>query len=113
MVGYSGGKELNPTYRRIKDHTESVLIEFDPNVLSFEDVLIEWSRMHSPTRKTSTQYRSAVFYLDEDQKESAEEIVAGMRAAAGGNIQCDVEKATRFYRAEEYHQDFLSQRGGR
>jgi hypothetical protein len=41
MVGYSGGKELNPTYRRIKDHTESVLIEFDPNVLSFEDVLIE------------------------------------------------------------------------
>ncbi len=70
--------------------------------------------MHSlPTRKTSTQYRSAVFYLDEDQKESAKEVVAGIKAVRGDKIHCDVEKATRFYRAEEYHQDFLSKRGGR
>jgi hypothetical protein len=41
VIGYSGGNELNPTYRRIKDHTESVLVEFDPNTISFEDVLIE------------------------------------------------------------------------
>ncbi len=41
VIGYSGGKELNPTYKRIKDHTESVLVEFDPSVLSFEEVLVE------------------------------------------------------------------------
>jgi peptide methionine sulfoxide reductase MsrA len=48
--------------------------------------------------------------LDDDQKETAEDIVTGIKAAVGGNVQCDVEKATRFYRAEEYHQDYLSQR---
>ena len=62
--------------------------------------------MHFPHR-TKTQYRSAIFYLDDEQKETAEEIVAGMKASSGESYS-DVEPATRFYRAEEYHQDFMS-----
>jgi peptide methionine sulfoxide reductase MsrA len=65
--------------------------------------------MHNPTRQTKTQYRSAVFYVNDEQKAVAEEVVAGMRASAGHfELFCDVEPATRFYRAEEYHQDFMS-----
>lgn len=111
-MGYSGGKELDPTYRSIKDHTEAVLIEFDPTTITYEDVLLEWTRMHRPVYKQSTQYRSAVWYLDEEQKETAEEVKAGMQATVTGGetIVSDIEPATRFYRAEEYHQHFLSKR---
>lgn len=71
--------------------------------------------MHSPTRQTSTQYRSAVFYLNEEQKDTAKEIVNGIKAAVGrsNQVYCDVQRATRFYQAEKYHQDFLSKRGAR
>ena len=69
--------------------------------------------MHSPTRQTKTQYRSAVFYVDDEQKAVAKEMVAGLRASSGiFAVYADVEPATRFYRAEEYHQDFLSRRVG-
>lgn len=106
-MGYSGGKELNATYRNIKDHTEALLIEFDPNKVSYEDLLIEWSRMHVPIGKRKCQYRSAVWYLNDDQKETCEEIVAGMRATYGvAGLESSVEPATRFYRGEEYHQNF-------
>lgn len=71
--------------------------------------------MHSPTRQTSTQYRSAIWYLDEEQEEVAKEIVAGIQAAAGPcvKVYSDVEPATRFYQAEEYHQDYMSKMGMR
>jgi len=70
--------------------------------------------MHSPTRPTSTQYRSAIFYLDQEQKETANELVAGMKSAAGSTkVYVDVERVTRFYQAEKYHQDFLANRGAR
>jgi peptide-methionine (S)-S-oxide reductase len=109
VVGYSGGSELNPTYRMIKDHTEALLVEFDPKVISYEDLVIEWSRMHSPRYQSSCQYRSAVWYLDDEQRETAEEVVKGMRAAArGGKVYTGVQPATRFYKAEEYHQNFLT-----
>jgi peptide methionine sulfoxide reductase MsrA len=69
--------------------------------------------MHSPTHKTNKQYRSAVFYVDDEQKAVAEEVVAGLRASSSHvEIYADVEPATRFYLAEEYHQDFLSKRVG-
>ena len=113
VVGYSGGNQLMPTYRRILDHTEALLIEFDPKIVSYEEMLIEWSRMHSPIGKKKCQYRSAVWYLNEQQKEEAEEVLAGVKAVSRDEVVSSVEKATRFYRAEEYHQDFImKQRGG-
>lgn len=89
------------------------MIEFDPNVVSYEDLVIEWSQMHSPTGERKCQYRSAVWYLNEEQQEVAENVLSGMKAAAHGRaIYSRVEPATRFYQAEEYHQNFLSKQGG-
>ena len=112
MVGYSGGKKLKPTYRNIMDHTEALLIEFDPSVVSYEDLLITWSRMHSPTSTAKCQYRSAVWYLDDEQQVEAEAVLEGMKAMARGRtVTSKVEPVTRFYRAEEYHQNYLAKKG--
>jgi peptide-methionine (S)-S-oxide reductase len=114
VVGYSGGEQSNPNYSVIKDHTEALLVEFDPNVVSYEDLVVEWSQMHSPRHKSKCQYRSAVWYLNDEQKETAEEIVKGMQALAKKmQIYTSVEPATRFYKAEEYHQHFLTKGNGR
>lgn len=111
VVGYTGGKQLEPTYRNIKDHTEALLVEFDPSIVSSEDLLITWSRMHSSSRQTKCQYRSAVWYLDEDQRAEAEGVLEGMKALCRGPVYSRVEPFTRFYRAEEYHQDYLMKKG--
>mmetsp|Transcript_27954 Transcript_27954/g.37157 ORF Transcript_27954/g.37157 Transcript_27954/m.37157 type:complete len:125 (+) Transcript_27954:306-680(+) len=112
VVGYAGGEEKNPTYRRIKDATESILIEYDPDIMPYEDILVEWSRMHSPISKRKTQYRSAIFYADEEQKKIAEETVKAMKNTSRGNeIFVDIEPVSAFYRAEEYHQDFIKKKG--
>ena len=112
VVGYSGGKDLDPTYQRILDHTEAYLIEFDPAIVTYEDLVIEWSQSHYPRHKGKCQYRSAVWYLDEEQKDIAEGIVEGMKAEAGRSVKLytNVEPVTRFYKAEEYHQNFLGKR---
>lgn len=114
-MGYSGGKELNPTYRQIKDHTEAVLIEYDPDVLTYEDLLIEYSRQNYPYSPSGKkQYRSALWYVNPDQKESAIETVKSIEAGSQGKkVYIDVEPVTRFYQAEDYHQNFMSKRGGR
>lgn len=112
VVGYSGGRQLDPTYRKIKDHTEAVLIEFDPDVVSYEDLLVDWARQSSPYRQSSNQYRSAIFYVSEEQKEVALDTVKSLKAGAQGKkVYVDVERATKFYQAEEYHQNFMTKRG--
>ena len=105
IVGYTGGQTLHPTYSNIQDHTEALLVEFNPTVVSYEDLVIEWTRMHSPYGKAKCQYRSAVWYMNEDQKEICTTIVDGLQATHGKGCS-SVEKATRFYRGEEYHQNF-------
>lgn len=112
VVGYSGGKRLKPNYQNIMDHTEALLIEFDPKFVAYEDLLITWSRMHSTTSKAKCQYRSAVWYLNEDQQAESEGVLEGMAAMTRGKITSKVEPATRFYKAEEYHQNYLAKKGG-
>lgn len=113
-MGYSGGLKLNPTYQSIKDHTEAVLIEYDPEVITYEDMLVEWSRRINPYGKGKTQYRSAVWYTTSEQRKEAEETVEAIRTNARGRaVNVGVEPATKFYRAEEYHQDFLAKQQGR
>lgn len=107
LVGYTGGQELMPTYRQIKDHTEAILIEFDPSIVTYDDFLIEWSRMHTPVGKTKCQYRSAIWFLNDEQKEAADEVLACLKVMARYDFQSSVEPATRFYKAEEYHQNFI------
>lgn len=114
MVGYAGGSTPNPTYKRIMDYTEAYLIEFDENVISYEDLIVEWARTHSPTRQTSRQYRSVLFYGDDEQKEIAQDALRGLSQKYVGSsvkLHVDIEKWTKFYQAEEYHQNYLKKKG--
>lgn len=114
IVGYSGGKTESPTYRCIRDHTEALLIEFDPQIVSYEHLVETWSKMHTPIGRTKCQYRSAVWFLNASQQRTAEKVVADMLDRLGSSkAESSVEPATRFYRAEEYHQNFTAkQRSG-
>jgi peptide-methionine (S)-S-oxide reductase len=108
VVGYSGGKAAtNPTYQNMQDYTEAFLVEYNPDKVSYHDILMAWSSMDYPMVQQKTQYRSAIFALDPDQYQQAQEFVAKLRDQHEDPIFVDVEPVTRFYRGEEYHQDFL------
>ena len=109
IVGYSGGNTDNPTYRSIQDYTEALLVEYDPKEISYKKLLEHWSRMHNPTiKKTSCQYRAAVWTVGEKQLKEAESFVKELEARLGGKVSSAIEPVTRFYRAEEYHQNFIT-----
>lgn len=113
MVGYSGGITPNPTYKSIQDHTEALLVEFDPSEVSYEDLVLSWTQMHQPSyHRGKRQYRSAVWFVNEEQEEVAEQVVKDWRASSRSPLYTDVEPATEFYRGEEYHQYFLSKAAG-
>lgn len=108
-MGYTGGKEKNPTYRNIKDATESVLIEYDPSIVSYETLIQNWADSHAPFYPSKAQYKSAIFYLNQEQKDIAEKAVNDIVQKKNGiKIYTDIEAVSPFYRAEEYHQDFLN-----
>ena len=84
----------------MKDYTESVLIEFDKNLIDYQSILQKWKSMSDPY-PTKVQYRTAVFYLNEEQERIARQICQGME-------HVDVEPVTKFFMAEDRHQDFLA-----
>mmetsp|Transcript_28337 Transcript_28337/g.46907 ORF Transcript_28337/g.46907 Transcript_28337/m.46907 type:complete len:133 (-) Transcript_28337:97-495(-) len=120
VVGYTGGNEANPTYRTIFDATEAVLIEFDPKIISYKAILRAWAQQHNPQYKVSTQYRSALWVQSKAQREAALAQLETMRHEQHGfgksnkprKIYVDIEDIGRFYRAEEYHQDYLTKHTG-
>jgi methionine-S-sulfoxide reductase len=106
-VGYTGGTTADPTYQTIGDHTEALQVDFDPQVITYEELLDHVWSAHDPTRaRASTQYRAAVWCHDENQLAIARR--AGARAAAGrsGELATPVLMAGPFYRAEDYHQKY-------
>lgn len=118
MVGYCGGMEDNPTYKNILDYTEAILVEFDPNVVGYHDVLMEWSKIISDKLGPSPrQYRFAAWYLNDRQQEIAKKVVTEILEKDDGSSAdasyVVAEAATRFYRAEEYHQHFLTSNAAR
>jgi len=109
VVGYTGGKQPNPTYKNIMDATESVLIEYDPTIVSYEALLNYWANSHAPFYPTKAQYKSAIFYVNEKQKVIAEKIVEDIANKKNGvKVYTDIEAVSPFYKGEEYHQDFLN-----
>lgn len=118
-VGYTGGNTPNARYEQVKTgntgHAESLKIVFDPQLLSYRHLLFEFFRMHDPTtlnrqgNDIGTQYRSAIFYLDEGQKRTAAEVIrtADISGEYGTPIVTEVVPFREFYRAEEYHQKYL------
>lgn len=123
-VGYTGGKIPNPTYEIVKTglsgHAEAVLIEFDPIVLNYGELLRFFFRIHDPTtlnrqmNDIGSQYRSAIFYHSSEQLLTAERIIKEIDAKKfwQGPIVTQLISATTFYPAEEYHQDYLQKNPG-
>lgn len=114
-VGYTGGDVPNATYRNHGTHAEGIEIVFDPAILSYRKLLEYFFQIHDPTTKNrqgndiGTSYRSAIFYLDETQRETANELIAEMEKSGvwPGKIVTEVVPAGDFWNAEEDHQDYL------
>src|ERR1700704_927035 len=115
VVGYTGGNVPNATYRNHGTHAEAIEIMFDPAQLSFRQLLEFFFQIHDPTTRNrqgndvGTSYRSAIFYLSEEQKETAKQLIAEMTASKTwpGPIVTEVVPATDFWNAEEEHQNYL------
>lgn len=99
----------------MKDYTESVRIEYNPDMITFRELVKTYFRYHSPTsRNISKQYRSAIFFGSEEEREICEEVVEEMQKKKYGDnmkIHLDIEPWTEFYRGEEYHQNYLQMMG--
>lgn len=123
-VGYTGGKLENPTYEKVKrgdsGHAESLEIEFDPAKISYEEILNFYFRIHDPTTRDrqgndlGSQYRSAIFYHSDEQREVAEKVKKRVEASGKwkSKVVTEITPASRFYPAEEYHQDYLQKHPG-
>jgi len=123
-VGYTGGTTSHATYEEVSTgrtgHAESVRIVFDPDRLSYEELLGYFFRMHDPTtpnrqgNDAGTQYRSAIFYESEEQRRIAEKVKASVEASGKWKrpIVTEIVPATQFWPAEDYHQDYLQKNPG-
>jgi peptide methionine sulfoxide reductase msrA/msrB len=121
-VGYTGGNVVNPRYQLVKTgatgHAEAVKVEFDPKQTDYETLVRFFFSMHNPTQVNrqgpdfGTQYRSAVFYVDENQKKIAEKVKSELQSNYKEPISTEIVPAVTFYLAEEYHQKYIEKNGG-
>jgi len=108
-VGYAGGTSPNPTYRRIGDHTETFQVDFDPDIITYEELLGLFWRSHNPASKVwSRQYRAIVLYHNERQRDAALRSKEAL-VANGQTIVTEIVPLTTFYLAEAYHQKYSLQ----
>lgn len=120
--GYAGGDIPGPTYQQVctgkTGHAEAVRIVFDPSKISYEQLARLFFEIHDPTQlnrqgpDVGMQYRSAVFYLDEEQKQTIEKLIKELREK-GYDVVTEVAPAKQFYLAEDYHQDYLEKHPNR
>ena len=116
-VGYMGGTMSDPSYEDVcsdeTGHAEVVQVEYDPKQVSYSALLDVFWKIHDPTTLNrqgpdeGTQYRSVIFYHDEQQKKEAEKSKEQMQKKFGGKIGTAIVKANVFYKAEEYHQNYF------
>ena len=123
-VGYAGGHTLNPTYPEVKTgntgHAEAIQVDFDSSVLSYEELLGWFFKMHDPTTLNSqgndigSQYRSSIFYFNDAQKETALRVKNAVNQSGKWKrpVVTEIVPAAPFYSAEEYHQDYLKKNPG-
>ncbi|SHM02480.1 peptide-methionine (S)-S-oxide reductase MsrA [Mucilaginibacter sp. OK098] len=115
VVGYTGGNVPNATYRNHGTHAEAIAVTFDPELLSYRKLLEYFFQIHDPTTRNrqgndiGASYRSAIFYLDENQRETANVLIKEMEASGKwpGKIVTEVVPETDFWNAEAEHQDYL------
>lgn len=104
-VGYTGGEKDRPTYHDLGDHTETVLIEYDPEETSYEELLEIFWENHDHTQKRKPQYASKIFYLNEEQRRKAENSVRE-------EATTDIQPLEKFHVAEDYHQKYRLRHSG-
>ena len=122
-VGYTGGHTENPSYEDVCSHTtghaEATLIEFDPKVVTYEELLIHLFRIHDPTQLNrqgpdiGDSYRSAIFYTNDNQRQIAEDYISQISMSIENKepIVTEVTKLAEFYEAEDYHQKYTERTG--
>jgi peptide-methionine (S)-S-oxide reductase len=118
VSGYAGGARANPTYEQVcagaTGHAEVVQVEFDPSVISYDDVLDVFWSIHDPTTlnrqgaDVGSQYRSAIFVHDDVQRVAAERSRAAVQAHWDNPVVTEITPLDRFWPAEEYHQDYYA-----
>lgn len=114
-VGYTGGEIPNATYRNHGNHAEGIEIQFEPEVISYRQLLEFFFQIHDPTTRNrqgndqGTSYRSAIYYVDEKQREIAMDTIADVNASGiwPGSVVTEVEAVGKFWEAEPEHQDYL------
>lgn len=121
-VGYAGGDTKNPTYPQVctgqTGHAETLELEFDETVISLQDILLHFERIHEPTslnkqgNDIGSQYRSAIFYTSEDQRRIAFEWKEQAEGRYPDEIVTEISPLDTFYPAEDYHQDYLDKHPG-
>ena len=117
VSGYTGGDTINPTYEQIctgdTNHAEVILIDFDEQQISYSQLLNVFFTTHDPTtlnrqgNDIGTQYRSVIYYFNDEQKQQAEQVIQGLEDE-NLNIVTELSPAPTFYPAEEYHQNFYA-----
>ena len=117
-VGYTGGQTLNPTYKMVCEgntgHAEVAQIEFDSTIISYEDLLNIFFGIHDPTtinrqgNDVGTQYRSAIFYHSNEQLKIAEKVISYQQDNFENKIVTQLAEHDKFYKAEDYHQDYYN-----
>ncbi|MEX1072051.1 MAG: peptide-methionine (S)-S-oxide reductase MsrA [Anaerolineales bacterium] len=117
VPGYAGGQAANPSYEQISTgatgHAEVVRVKFDPEVISYPELLNVFFATHDATtlnrqgNDIGSQYRSIILYADEAQKKAAVEFIDELNKELGGKIVTQVEPLQEFYEAEEYHHDYF------
>ncbi len=121
--GYTGGSTINPTYKQVcggdTGHAEAIRLTFDPQVLSYAELLEIFFATHDPTQLNrqgndiGTQYRSAIFPQSAEQEEKARAAIARANEQHSGRVVTTIEPAAEWYAAEDYHQDYWSGEGQR
>lgn len=120
-VGYTGGSTENPTYEEVSSgrtgHAEAIEVTYDSAITSYENMVRLFYETHDPEQMDGqgpdigTQYRSGIFYLNDEQKAIAEKLTEQLKAK-GYAVVTEITKAGPFYRAENYHQNYYDKRGG-
>ena len=120
-VGYCGGNDPNTTYEKVcsgsTNHAETIKVEFDENEISYEELVRFFFKIHDPTQLNrqgpdiGTQYRSEIFYKDENQKKIAEKIKKEFNERLSGKVVTNISEEKLYQPAEEYHQYYLKRKG--
>ena len=119
-VGYCGGKSPNTNYREVctgtTNHAEAVKLEFDPKIITYEQIIKKFFEFHDPTTLNSqgpdfgTQYRSEIFYLNDEQKNIAQKVIDDVNKKLSGKVVTKLSELKNYCTAEEYHQKYLEKR---